>query len=136
MSVLRLSQTDVFVVQKGLFAIKNGIKQFFQAITPKIFSLKPRTDPFGKMSVLRLLKLMSFSLEWLVFFLERHKALSFSLFCLKRKSQEISNSPFGKVSIVQLFLLSRIGRFLSRTSPNTFSNPIQPKKRMKKFLNI
>ena len=61
------------------------------------------------MSVLRLLKLMCFSLEWLVFFLERHKALSFSLLCLKRGSQEISNinfrpkplaDPLGKMSIM------------------------------------
>ena len=78
-----------------------------------IFGPKPWVNRFGKMSILRLFKLVLFS--WLgkrFFVLECHKRDFPGLFCLKKIVGKMGIfgskpwvNPFGKLSIFRLFEL-------------------------------
>ena len=78
-----------------------------------IFGPKPRVNPFGKISVYRLFKLLVFIAEKGVFFVLEYRKRHFPcLYCLKKKVGKMSIfrpkpwvNPFEKISIFRLFKL-------------------------------
>ena len=94
------------------------------------FGRKPWTNPFGKLSILRLFELLFlYSLERRFFVVESHKAHCPGLYCLKRKGRKIANfgrkpwtNPFGKMlffRLLELFVL------LAQKGVFSFKNIIQ-----------
>ena len=77
-----------------------------------VFGPKPRVNPFGKMSIFRLLTSCFYSVEKPFFVLEYRKRHFSGLYCLKKKVGKMAIfgpkpyvNPFGKKSIFRLFEL-------------------------------
>ena len=93
MSILRLFKLLVFIVQKGFFSFHNIIKNIFLpciALKKKdrkmaIFGPKPWVNPFGKMSIFCLFKLLVFIAQKGVFLLQNIVKDIFLAYTAKKK---------------------------------------------------
>ena len=131
-SIFRLSEFLVFIAQKGVFSFQNIVKDKFLAYMLRkkkvgkmaIFGPKRWVNPFGKMSIFRLFKLLPFIPSKGVFsFQNIVKDMFLANIAQKKKVGRMAifgRKPwvnhFGKMSIFQLFkrlvFISKKGVFL------------------------
>ena len=106
-----------------------------------IFGLKPWVNPFGKMSIFRLFKLLVFRAYESVFFALEYRQRHFpGLYSIKKRlekwqllDQNHELTPLEKCQFIDflkfVFLWPRKAFFCSRISSDTFSCSILPKKK-------
>ena len=121
MSIFRLFELQVFIAQKGDFSIQNIEKVLCLTYSAKkknvgkmaIFGTKPWVNPFGKMSIFRILELLvfiaykgAFSFQIIV------KVIFLTNIALKKRVGKMAIlgpkpwvNPFGKMSIFRLLEL-------------------------------
>ena len=121
MSISRLFQLVLFIVQKVVFSFQNIVKIFSWPLLPKnkkvekqaIFGPKPWVNPFGKMSIFRLFDLLVFIAQKGVFSIQNIvKDIFLAYFKVKKKVpkkdifvQKPWINPFRKMAIFRLFKL-------------------------------
>ena len=100
MSIFRLFELLVFIAQKGVFSFQNIVKDIFLAYLAlkkqvgkmAIFGPKPWVNPFGKMSVFRLLELLIF-IAYIGVFLFQNIVKDIFLAYILPKKNKLENWP-------------------------------------------
>ena len=121
MSIFRLFDLPLFIAQKSVFSFQNIIKNIFLAYIAEkknvgkiaIFEPTPWVNLFGKMSILRLFKLLFFIAQKGVFSFQNIIKNIFLAYIAKKKNDGkmciFGPKPwvnhFGKMSIFRLFEL-------------------------------
>ena len=138
MSIFRLVERLVFMTQKGVFWFQNIIEYIFSGLScvkkkvgkMAIFGPKPWANPFGKMSIFRLFKLLFFMPQKGVFSFQDITEYLFVVFiAYKKKVGKMAIfrpkpwiNPFGKMSIFGLFELLV---FIAQKGVFSFQNIIE-----------
>ena len=140
MSIFRLFELHVFIVQKGVFSLQDIVKDILLAyiVTQKKLEERPFLDPLKKCQVSDFLNFFYiYRLERRFFALECSIRHFRGLYCLKKRfekwpflDQNHGLTPLKKCQFFDflnfMFLQRRKVFFRSRISQKTFSWPILP----------
>ena len=114
MSIFRLFELLFYIVQKGVYSFQNILKDIFLAYIAKkkswkiaIFGPKPWVNPFGKMSIFRLFKLLVYIAQNGVYSFQNIVKDTFLAYIAKKKGGKMAifdqNHRFTPLEKCQFF---------------------------------